>query len=129
MAPENAIATKTINRFMPAPCPLSEHSDHRLADARAQWPRDGCLKPAPRACEIALGAAMKVIASVALTPEQRKLVEQAARGVTVSDAVCRTNDEVLSLAAGGCDVMLGFRVPDDLVRRAPALKWIQLLSA
>jgi phosphoglycerate dehydrogenase-like enzyme len=35
----------------------------------------------------------------------------------------------MELASGGCDVMLTFRVPNDIVTRARGLKWIQLLSA
>ena len=72
---------------------------------------------------------MKIIATVPLTPELRRVVQQAVPGAEVSDRNCRTNDDVLALVAGGCDVMLGFRVPDELLRHAPGLKWIHLLSA
>jgi phosphoglycerate dehydrogenase-like enzyme len=36
---------------------------------------------------------------------------------------------VAEFLAPGCDVLLTFRVPDDVATRAPGLKWIQLLSA
>lgn len=72
---------------------------------------------------------MKVVATVPLTPPLRQAVEQSVPGTTVVERACRTNEDVYSLVAGGCDVMLGFRVPDDLKQRVPALKWIQLLSA
>jgi len=38
-------------------------------------------------------------------------------------------EEVSEFVGAGCDVMLTFRVPQDIATRAPALKWIQLLSA
>ena len=50
-------------------------------------------------------------------------------GIQVVERACRTNEDVYALVEGGCDVMLGFRVPDDLKQRVPTLKWIQLLSA
>ena len=72
---------------------------------------------------------MKIVATVALGPAQRKVVEAAVSGVELVDSACRSNEDVCKLAAGGCDVMLGFRVPDELVQHAPGLKWFQLLSA
>lgn len=36
---------------------------------------------------------------------------------------------MIEAAAGGCDVLFGFRVPDELMKQAPHLKWVQLLSA
>jgi phosphoglycerate dehydrogenase-like enzyme len=72
---------------------------------------------------------MKIIATIPLTAELREVVQQAAPRAEISDRVCRTNEDVRALVAGGCDVMLGFRVPDDLLERAPGLRWIQLLSA
>lgn len=72
---------------------------------------------------------MKIISTVALQPAHRALITAAAPDAEVIDRQCRTNDEVLELVAGGCDAMLTFRTPDDIARKAPGLRWIQLLSA
>jgi phosphoglycerate dehydrogenase-like enzyme len=72
---------------------------------------------------------MKIISTVALQPAQRDAILSAVPGADLADRQCRTAEEVTELAAGGCDVMLTFRVPNDIVTRARGLKWIQLLSA
>jgi phosphoglycerate dehydrogenase-like enzyme len=64
-----------------------------------------------------------------LTGAQRARIERAAPGAQVVARACRSSEEMLGLAAGGCDVVLTFRVPDDLIARVPGLKWVQLLSA
>ncbi|MGO9450196.1 MAG: D-2-hydroxyacid dehydrogenase [Candidatus Binataceae bacterium] len=87
------------------------------------------MKTARRACDIAFVPTMKVISTVVLEPALRDALAQAVPGAEIVDRQCRSNDDVVTLAAGGGDVMLGFRVPDDLLERAPGLKWIQLLSA
>jgi phosphoglycerate dehydrogenase-like enzyme len=53
----------------------------------------------------------------------------AAPGADLADRQCRTVEEVSELVGAGCDVMLTFRVPNDIATRARGLKWIQLLSA
>jgi len=72
---------------------------------------------------------MKIISTVALQPAQRDAILRAVPGADLADRQCRTAEEVMELASGGCDVMLTFRVPNDIVTRARGLKWIQLLSA
>ncbi len=72
---------------------------------------------------------MKIVATVALTEPQRQVIRSAVPGVELSDRQCRSTEEVLATLAGGCDVILTFRVPEDLADRAPGLRWIQLLSA
>jgi len=72
---------------------------------------------------------MKIISTVALQPAQRDAILSAVPGADLADRQCRTAEEVIELADGGCDVMLTFRVPNDIVTRARGLKWIQLLSA
>src|SRR5271157_1995462 len=74
-------------------------------------------------------AFMKIISTVALQPAQRAAILNAVPGADVADRQCRTVEEVSEFVAGGCDVMLTFRVPNDLANRARGLKWIQLLSA
>lgn len=72
---------------------------------------------------------MKILSTIGLTSEQRHLLEQAAADAEIVDRHCRSQAEMVEAAEGGCDVYFGFRVPDDLMRRAPDLKWVQLLSA
>lgn len=72
---------------------------------------------------------MKIIATVALKPEHRAIIAKAVPGAEIVDRQCRTQEEVSAMVGEGCDVMLTFRIPDDIERRAPLLKWIQLLSA
>jgi phosphoglycerate dehydrogenase-like enzyme len=57
------------------------------------------------------------------------MLEQAAPDAEIVDRRCRSQAEMVEAAEGGCDVLFSFRAPDDLMRRAPQLKWIQLLSA
>ncbi|MDO8433530.1 MAG: D-2-hydroxyacid dehydrogenase [Candidatus Binatus sp.] len=72
---------------------------------------------------------MKIIATVALQPQHRATIYNAAPDAEIVDRPCRTQDEVTALVSQGCDVMLTFRTPDDPLRGAPGLKWVQLLSA
>jgi phosphoglycerate dehydrogenase-like enzyme len=72
---------------------------------------------------------MKILSTVGLTEVQRRQIEGAAPGAQIVDRRCRSQAEMVEAAEGGCDVLFGFRVPDELVRRAPGLKWVQLLSA
>src|SRR5260370_23001476 len=72
---------------------------------------------------------MKIISTVALKPEHRTAILNAAPNADLADRECRTAEEVNELIGTGCDVLLTFRVPGDIATRAPGLKWIQLLSA
>lgn len=72
---------------------------------------------------------MKILSTIGLTSEQRHLLELAAGDAEIVDRRCRSQAEMVEAAEGGCDVYFGFRVPDELMRRAPGLKWVQLLSA
>jgi len=72
---------------------------------------------------------LKIVSTVALTDSQRHALRAAAPDADLIDRGCRNNDEIAALVASGCDVMLTFRVPDDLLSRAPSLRWVQLLSA
>ncbi len=53
----------------------------------------------------------------------------AAPGSQLVDRQCASNAEILELVRGGCDVLLTFLVPDELLQAAPQLKWIQLFTA
>jgi len=72
---------------------------------------------------------MKIISTVELKPEHRAAISSAVARVEIVDRQCRTAEEVSEMIGGGGNVMLTFRVPDDVAERAPGLKWIQLLSA
>lgn len=72
---------------------------------------------------------MKILSTIGLTPEQCRMLEEAGGGAEVVDRRCRNQAEMVEAADGGCDVLFSLRVPDDLMRRAPQLKWVQLLSA
>ena len=72
---------------------------------------------------------MKILSTVGFTPAQRQTVEKASGGAEIVDRRCRSQAEMVEAADGGCDVLFSFRVPDELMRRAPQLRWVQLLSA
>ena len=71
---------------------------------------------------------MKIVSTVALQPAQRSAILNAVPGADLADRQCRTAEEVGELVGAGCDVLLTFRVPNDIANRA-SVKWIQLLSA
>ena len=74
---------------------------------------------------------MKILSTIGLTPEGHKIIQQAVSDAELIDRRCRTMDEMsdAAKAIGGCDVLFGLRVPDELMRQSPNLKWIQLMSA
>ncbi|MGA7869254.1 MAG: D-2-hydroxyacid dehydrogenase [Candidatus Binatus sp.] len=74
---------------------------------------------------------MKIRSTVALQPAQRAAISGALPGIEIdlADRQCRTAEEVGEFVSAGCDVLLTFRVPNDIANRARGLKWIQLLSA
>ncbi len=74
-------------------------------------------------------ALMKILSTVALQTAHRAAIAQAVPGAEVMDRQCRTAEETREFVATGCDVLLTFRVPDDIKNLTPSLKWIQLLSA
>jgi phosphoglycerate dehydrogenase-like enzyme len=70
---------------------------------------------------------MKILSTVGLTPAQLAMVKEAAGlGAEIVDRPTRTREELLEAAGDGCDVLFGLRAPDELVRRSPQLKWVQL---
>ena len=72
---------------------------------------------------------MRILSTIGLTPEQRRIIEQAAGDAELIDRRCRSQGEMVEAAEGGCDVLFTLRVPDELMMRSPQLKWIQLMSA
>jgi phosphoglycerate dehydrogenase-like enzyme len=71
---------------------------------------------------------MKIISTVTLQPTHRDAISKAVAGAEIIDRQCRSQEETNDLVRGGCDVLLTFRIPDD-VNRVRGLRWIQLLSA
>jgi phosphoglycerate dehydrogenase-like enzyme len=74
---------------------------------------------------------MKIVSTVELAPAQRDLLRQAAPGAEIFTRQCHAAREMAELvkSSGGGDVMFTFRVPSDMTRLAPGLRWVQLLSA
>src|SRR5215469_4816009 len=72
---------------------------------------------------------MRILSTVGLTPEQRRIIERAAGDAELVDRRCRSQAEMVAAADYGCDVLFTLRVPDELMLRSPQLKWIQLMSA
>jgi phosphoglycerate dehydrogenase-like enzyme len=72
---------------------------------------------------------MKIVSTIELTPAQRRVLSDAAPDTEIRDRTCRSAEDTAQLLAGGCDVMLSFRMPEDPTHHAPGLRWIQLLSA
>src|SRR5579863_4019178 len=71
---------------------------------------------------------IKIASSSSLSSAQRARIESACPDAEIADLNCRTPEDVAALASG-CDVLLTFLIPPDLLERAPGLKWVQLLSA
>jgi phosphoglycerate dehydrogenase-like enzyme len=61
--------------------------------------------------------------------EQRQVIEQVADNAELIDRHCRSQAEMVEAAEAGCDVLFTLRVPDELLKRSPQLKWVQLMSA
>jgi phosphoglycerate dehydrogenase-like enzyme len=73
---------------------------------------------------------MRILSTIGLTTEQRQVIEQAAGDDDeLIDRRCRSQAEMVEAATGGCDVLFTLRVPDELLKRSPQLKWVQLMSA
>jgi phosphoglycerate dehydrogenase-like enzyme len=107
--------------YRPLPSPLKpslEISARRIA-----------LKQIRTHARVPILKTMKIIATVALQPQHRAIIANAAPDAEIVDRPCRTQDDVSALVSQGCDVMLTFRTPDDPLQRAPGLQWVQLLSA
>ncbi len=72
---------------------------------------------------------MKIISTVTLAPPERNTILAAVPGAELLDRACRSAEEISEFVSAGCDVLLSFRMPDDILQRANGLKWVQLLSA
>jgi len=72
---------------------------------------------------------MKILAAMRLTGRQRALIQDASGGAEIVDGFNPFEPDKMEPALAGCDVMVTFRVPAELARKAPGLKWIHLMSA
>jgi phosphoglycerate dehydrogenase-like enzyme len=72
---------------------------------------------------------MRILSTIGLTTDQRLIIEQSAGDAELVDHRCRSQAEMVEAAAGGCDVLFTLRVPDELLKGSPQLKWVQLMSA
>jgi phosphoglycerate dehydrogenase-like enzyme len=72
---------------------------------------------------------MRILSTIGLSSDERRLIEQAAGDNELAVRPCHSQAEMVEAAEGGCDVLFTLRVPDELMRRSPQLKWIQLMSA
>ncbi len=72
---------------------------------------------------------MKILVTMRLTDRQRTLIREASGGAEILDGFSPFEPEKMEPALADCDIMVTFRVPNELARRAPGLKWIHLMSA
>jgi phosphoglycerate dehydrogenase-like enzyme len=76
-----------------------------------------------------LASNMKILVTMRLTDRQRALIQKASAGAEIADGFSPFEPEKMEPALADCDIMVTFRVPADLARKAPKLKWIHLMSA
>jgi phosphoglycerate dehydrogenase-like enzyme len=72
---------------------------------------------------------MKILVAMRLTDAQRALIREACGGAQIVEGFNPFEPAKLEPELAGADVMVTFRVPAGLATKAPALKWIHLMSA
>jgi phosphoglycerate dehydrogenase-like enzyme len=72
---------------------------------------------------------MKILVTMRLTERQRAQIQDASGGAEILDGFNPFEPDKVEPVLGDCDIMVTFRVPADLARKAPRLKWIHLMSA
>jgi len=72
---------------------------------------------------------MKILVTMRLTDRQRALIQEASGGAEILEGFNPFEPEKMEPALTDCDVMVTFRVPTGLARKAPKLRWIHLMSA
>jgi phosphoglycerate dehydrogenase-like enzyme len=72
---------------------------------------------------------MKILVTMRLADNQRALISEMSGGAEILEGFNPFEPEKMEPALADCDIMVTFRVPKDLARRAPRLKWIHLMSA
>jgi phosphoglycerate dehydrogenase-like enzyme len=72
---------------------------------------------------------MKIVSAIPLQESQRRHVLDAVPGIELVDRQCASAADIVELVRSGCDILLTFIVPEELLQAAPQLKWIQLITA
>jgi phosphoglycerate dehydrogenase-like enzyme len=81
---------------------------------------------------------MKIVSTFVLTPQQRQLILEAGPGADLVDPTqvpgrkakhALFDAEVMEPHLADCDVMVAYTIPQDLVTRAPRLKWLHCMAA
>ena len=72
---------------------------------------------------------MKLVSSVPLDEGQRARLDTALPGIEIVTSDSFLNDEVGELVDADTGIVYAFRLPGDLLHRAPNLRWVQLLGA
>lgn len=72
---------------------------------------------------------MKILVTMRLTDSQRELIHYNCGGAEILDGFNPFESDKLEPLLGDCDVLVTFRVPAGLARKAPRLKWVHLMSA
>ncbi len=76
-----------------------------------------------------LASDMKILVTMRLTDRQRALIQDASGGAEILEGFSPFEPDKMEPALADCDIMVTFRVPADLARKAPKLTWIHLMSA
>ncbi len=72
---------------------------------------------------------MKIMTAMRLTDRQRELIQQASGGAEILEGFNPFEPDKMEPVLADCDIMVTFRVPENLARKAPRLRWIHLMSA
>lgn len=71
----------------------------------------------------------KLVSAVPLDDSQRKRLEAIVPGIEIQDSRSFLRENVAELTNEKTTILYGFRVPADILERAPNLQWLQLLGA
>jgi len=72
---------------------------------------------------------VKLVSAVPLDEGQRTRLREVVPELEIADSAAYISDGVGELVDADTEILYAFRVPDDLMQRAPDLRWLQLLGA
>lgn len=72
---------------------------------------------------------IKVLCTLRFTEEQLNKLRAVSPRLVVEQRTCHHAEEVRTALDEDTEVLYAYRVPDDLLSRAPKLRWLQLHSA
>ena len=72
---------------------------------------------------------MKLVSTVGFDEGQLARLREAAPSVEVTAENARTTDVMGKLLSPDTEILYSFRAPDDLLEKAPNLRWLQLMGA